>query len=159
MPASTLPAPMARAPATPWAPAPMARAPMPVPTFATPVLVSDTLTAPAVGQSVAPQGHGSGRVQVPWVLQPAETGRPETAIEFVQWVRGQFVLRGPREGMEGGKVPACTSQSDVPTPKAGPNHRNVWGRMETAISTSAPVRASLSESPPAREGLEVDSPE
>ena len=38
------------------------------------------------------------------MVPPAETGRPETSAEFARRVKGQFVLRGPREQTEGGET-------------------------------------------------------
>ena len=41
----------------------------------------------------------------PKVVSPAETGRPETSAEFARRVKSRFVLRGPRERTEGGRLP------------------------------------------------------
>ncbi|KAJ3514734.1 hypothetical protein NLJ89_g2201 [Agrocybe chaxingu] len=70
-------------------------------------------------------------------VEPAESGRPETASEFAARFRDRFVLRGPRERKEGGSVHASTSTLNPESSKEETrSNPNVSERADSGMPSS-----------------------
>ncbi|KAF9245451.1 hypothetical protein BU15DRAFT_59028 [Melanogaster broomeanus] len=77
-------------------------------------------------------------------VEPAETGRPETAQEFARRVRDRFVLRGPRERKEGGELVTdlpnqqnLISEPELPSSVKGADQRDA--PMPSVVVPELPV--------------------
>jgi hypothetical protein len=77
------------------------------------------------------------------VVLPAETGRPETSTEFARRVKNQFVLKGPRERTEGGKITNRSSTTQTSSKPVSQKHASASNEVTDTVDIPDEDSASI----------------